>query len=209
MKKNKKFSIDYTWSDDTHHTPSIVSNIQKLLTGINTKKLDHLDLGCGNGFITKKIYHFFDTSLGIDLSQDGIKFARKKLKSKQISFKHQSAEQLFKQKKKFGFITSIEVIEHQYDPYKFMKDIEKISKKGAYILITTPFHGYIKNLAISILGKMDPHYGPLWQHGHIKFFSVKTLTQLISLYKFKIIDIKYSGRFYPLSSSMMFLLKRN
>ena len=89
-----------------------------------------------------------------------------------------------------------------------MKEIEKLSKKNGYVLITTPYHGYIKNLVLSLLGLMDNHFTALWTHGHIKFFSIKTLKKLISNYKFDIKEISFSGRFYPLSSSMIFLLKR-
>ena len=70
------------------------------------------------------------------------------------------------------------------------------------------FGGYIKNLVLSLLGLMDNHFTALWTHGHIKFFSIKTLKKLISNYKFDIKEISFSGRFYPLSSSMIFLLKR-
>ena len=30
----------------------------------------------------------------------------------------------------------------------------------------------ISNLLISIFGKFDDHFNPLWEHGHIKFWSV-------------------------------------
>ena len=89
-----------------------------------------------------------------------------------------------------------------------MKNLEQLSKKGGLVVITTPYHGYFKNLALSVLGAMDNHFTALWRHGHIKFFSIKTLKKLISFYKFEIIDIKFSGRFYPLSSSMIFILKK-
>jgi hypothetical protein len=41
--------------------------------------------------------------------------------------------------------------------------------------IMTPCHGYFKNLLLALTGKLDAHHDPLWDHGHIKFWSVPTL----------------------------------
>jgi len=200
--------IDYDW-DDEHHTPKIIDSINKLLNQKKFKKLNHLDVGCGNGALTIKFKKFFKTTLGIDLSKKGIFFA-KKYENKNLKFKYIGLNQLIKKKKKFKFVTSIEVIEHQYDPLKFLKELNSITSKNGYILISTPFHGYIKNLIISLLNLNDRHYTALWKHGHIKFFSIKTFKQLIKIskLKLKIENIQFSGRFYPFSHSMLFLLKK-
>lgn len=205
----KKISSTYHWSDENVHTPSISKDLKKIFLERNFSNFVHLDVGCGNGYITKIINKFFKKTLGIDLSNDGIKLAKKTAKNvKNLKFSNISPEKLIKKRIKFDVITAIEVIEHQYDPFKFMSDIEKLCKKKGYVLITTPYHGYVKNLVLSLLGLMDNHFTVLWPHGHIKFFSIKTLKKLISYYKFEIEEISFSGRFYPLSSSMIFLLKR-
>jgi 2-polyprenyl-6-hydroxyphenyl methylase/3-demethylubiquinone-9 3-methyltransferase len=45
--------------------------------------------------------------------------------------------------------------------------------------LSTPYHGYLKNLALAVSGKMDSHFGALWYGGHVKFFSIKTLQKLL------------------------------
>ena len=82
----------------------------------------------------------------------------------------------------------------------------KILENDGKLLISTPYHGYIKNLLISLLGKTDFHFNPLWRHGHIKFFSIKTLSELLKKCNLKVINKKFSGRFYPISNSMIFLI---
>jgi 2-polyprenyl-6-hydroxyphenyl methylase/3-demethylubiquinone-9 3-methyltransferase len=207
--KKKVTNSTYHWSDENVHTPSISKDLANILSKKNFQNLEHLDIGCGNGFITKIINKFFKKTTGIDLSSEGIKLAKKKSKKiKDLNFLNIHPKKLIKKKIKYDVITAIEVIEHQYDPFKFMSDIEKLSKKKGYVLITTPYHGYIKNLVLSILGLMDSHFTALWTHGHIKFFSIKSLKKLISNYQFDIEEISFSGRFYPLSSSMIFLLRR-
>ena len=207
--KNMLTKLDYEWNNDNHHTPKIEHDLSKLLNNPNYKSLNHIDVGCGNGALTIKFCKFFNKSLGIDLSEDGIKFA-KKYENEKIKFKNESLENLIKNEEKFDFVTAIEVIEHQYDPMDFIIKLSKITNKNGYIIISTPYHGYFKNLLISLLNLNDKHYTVLWKHGHIKFFSVKTFKKLIFSSKapLEILKIRYSGRFYPLSNSMIFLLKK-
>jgi 2-polyprenyl-6-hydroxyphenyl methylase/3-demethylubiquinone-9 3-methyltransferase len=51
---------------------------------------------------------------------------------------------------------------------------------GGLAIVSTPYHGYFKNLAMAITGKLDAHFTALWDHGHIKFWSMKTLCSLFS-----------------------------
>jgi hypothetical protein len=39
--------------------------------------------------------------------------------------------------------------------------------------VSTPYHGYHKNLGLALSGKMDAHFTALWEGGHIKFFSIR------------------------------------
>ena len=50
---------------------------------------------------------------------------------------------------------------------------------------------------------MDAHFTALWDHGHIKFWSYKTLTILLEEAGFT--DVKFSrvGRIAPLAKSMI------
>ena len=182
----------------------------KILNNPLYKSLNHIDVGCGNGALTINFYKYFNKSIGIDLSGEGIEYA-KKFENEKIKFEHENIENLINNKKKFDFVTAIEVIEHQYDPLDFVEKLNQITNQKGYILISTPFHGYFKNLLISLLNLNDKHYTVLWKHGHIKFFPVKTFKELIKLSKtnLEIEKINYSGRLYPLSNSMIFLLKKN
>jgi hypothetical protein len=51
-------------------------------------------------------------------------------------------------------------------------------RPGGRFVCTTPYHGYLKNLAIAVAGKWDSHASPLWDGGHIKLFSRHTLQRL-------------------------------
>ena len=137
---NIKNSIDYTWKDDEYETPGISKDLKNILEKINNlDKLSYLDVGCGNGSITKKISFFFNNATGIDLSQAGIEQAKKENKEN-INFLHTSLEETIEQKKKFDFVSAIEVIEHQYDPFLFIEQLSKVTEDNGYVIISTPYH---------------------------------------------------------------------
>src|SRR5690606_10377856 len=98
---------------------------------------------------------------------------------------------------KFDTLISTEVIEHLYDPKGFIRFCKNILMQngGGEIIITTPYHGYFKNLLIALAGKWDEHVNPLWDGGHVKFWSKKTLSRLLSDEGFTVTDFVGCGRF--------------
>jgi 2-polyprenyl-6-hydroxyphenyl methylase/3-demethylubiquinone-9 3-methyltransferase len=204
---NKNFDYDWVNNNTSHHS-YLIKSIKNILKKIETTNIELLDVGCGNGVLTSQISKFFKYTTGIDLSETGIKIAQK-LKIDKCTFQKASIEDLIKSKKKYKFISSFEVIEHQYLPDDFLDKINQLLDDNGFFLLSTPYNGYIKNLIISILNKNDWHYNPLWRHGHIKFFSLKTLTKILESSNFKIINKNFSGRFYPVSCSMIFLNQKN
>jgi hypothetical protein len=79
---------------------------------------------------------------------------------------------------------------------------------GGVGLLSTPYHGYWKNLALAVAGKWDRHLTALWQGGHVKFFSVNTLGALLSEVGFKDIRFVHVGRIPPLAKSMIAIVRK-
>lgn len=80
--------------------------------------------------------------------------------------------------------------------------------RGGEAVVSTPYHGFIKNLAMAVTGKMDSHFTALWDHGHIKFWSIKTLTHLLEEAGFREIKFHRVGRFPALAKSMIAVAKK-
>ena len=78
---------------------------------------------------------------------------------------------------------------------------------GGELIITTPYHGYLKNLTLSILNKWDSHMDPLWLGGHIKLWSKKTLTQALRNAGFEVVNFIGCGRVPYFWKSMMIKAK--
>src|SRR5262249_18747619 len=88
----------------------------------------------------------------------------------------------------------IEVIEHVYAPRLLAATLFRALKPGGKLILSTPYHGYLKNLAVIASGRFDQHFNPLWDHGHIKFFSMETLDQILREGGFRGIKIRGIGR---------------
>ena len=76
-------------------------------------------------------------------------------------------------------------------------------RRGGEIIISTPYHGYLKNLALALSGKLDAHFTALWDGGHIKFFSRNTLETLLVESGFEVTDFIGAGRWPYLWKSML------
>lgn len=71
------------------------------------------------------------------------------------------------------------------------------------MIISTPYHGYVKNLVLAVTGKLDNHFSALWDGGHIKFWSKKTLYRLLQEQDFEIEFFLGVGRLPLLWKSML------
>jgi len=94
----------------------------------------------------------------------------------------------------FDIVVSTEVVEHLYSPREYARGCFQALKPGGRFICTTPYHGYGKNLALSLLGKWDAHANPLWDGGHIKLWSRNTLTNLLTETGFRNIQFRGAGR---------------
>jgi SAM-dependent methyltransferase len=80
---------------------------------------------------------------------------------------------------KFDLVTSNDVIEHLYEPRVLVRFSKAHLNPGGRIVCGTPDYGnYLRNLLLSASNRWDVHHTSLWDGGHIKFFSQRTLGRL-------------------------------
>jgi 2-polyprenyl-3-methyl-5-hydroxy-6-metoxy-1,4-benzoquinol methylase len=163
-----------------------------------------LDVGCGNGFVAGEFLRRGFRVVGIDLSRQGIEIARQT--HPQGRFEVLAAgENLLEQldESPFDIVLSTEVIEHLYSPWDYARGCFEALKPGGRFICSTPYHGYLKNFALSALNKWDTHANPLWDGGHIKFLSRRTFTRLLTETGFVNIQFRGAGRIPWLWMSMI------
>lgn len=166
-----------------------------------------LDFGCGNGEIIGEMKKINPNAqyIGLDVSHTALQEAKKK--NPQNSFFQISDGGEFPiPDDSIDFVFSSEVIEHVYDTENAIKEISRVLKPRGIVLMTTPFHGFLKNLSITSLN-FDKHFNPIGSH--VRFFSKKTLSALFLKFGLAPKKYEYYGRFYPFSHSIVLIAEKN
>jgi 2-polyprenyl-6-hydroxyphenyl methylase/3-demethylubiquinone-9 3-methyltransferase len=199
----------YRWHDANHTCahdyvlPYVTASLEKLQ--VPEKRL--FDLGCGNGSVAHMLTQIGWEVTGVDPSVDGIAQAKRRYPSLRLE-QGSAYDDLAARYGFFPIVLSLEVVEHVYNPRKYAATLFSLIEPGGTAVVSTPYHGYFKNLALAVTGRMDDHFTALWDHGHIKFWSVKTLTALLREAGFVNFRVRRVGRFPALAKSMIILADR-
>lgn len=166
-----------------------------------------MDFGCGNGGAAGALRRLGYDVIGVDASRSGIEVARGAHPG--CRFEVASVyDDLAAEFGQFPLVVSLEVIEHLYSPKRFGETLWDLLEPGGVGVISTPFHGYWKNLALALTNAFDAHFSPQWEGGHIKFWSERTLGAFLARQGF--VDLKFirAGRIPPLAKSMVVSFRR-
>jgi 2-polyprenyl-6-hydroxyphenyl methylase/3-demethylubiquinone-9 3-methyltransferase len=197
---------DYGWSGDGPHTDSYLHqplwSLLRQLAPAAPRRV--LDLGCGNGFLASKLQQCGYAVVGVDPSPSGIAASSQRCPG--LVF-HQAtatpAEIEALALGPFDLVVSTEVVEHCYAPREWAAAAFTSLRPGGLLIASTPYHGYLKNLALAAAGKLDAHFTALWDGGHIKFWSRRTLTALLQEAGFEVVAFRGAGRLPWLWKSML------
>ena len=181
--------------------------IKSIIEGREWPERRAFDLGCGNGATCGMLSGLGFNVTGVDPSESGIAQAR-------IAFPDvhthvgSAYDNLAATYGIFPLVVSLEVIEHCFEPRAFTKTFLSLMAPGGVGLISTPYHSYLKNLALAISGRMESHFTTLWDGGHVKFFSVNTLGRLLKESGAKHVSFMRVGRVPILAKSMVAVVQK-
>jgi len=147
-----------------------------------------LDAGSGFGLLTEQLAEHWRV-VGIEIAADRVQQARARLP--QVAFLEADLSKPIALGEPYDAIVSVEVIEHVFAPRAFAANLFEALKPGGRLVITTPYNGYLKNVAVAVTGHFDRHVNPLFEGGHIKFWSRATLTTLLMRAGF--VDVRFYG----------------
>ena len=162
-----------------------------------------LDLGCGNGALTAALHDDGFTMTGMDVSESGLAIAAQSFP--EIPFEHAEMANPLPERfhQAFDAVIAVEVIEHLLLPRRLFERAKEALRPGGVFIVTTPYHGYLKNLALALTNHCDTHWHPLRDYGHVKFFSRATLTQLFEEQGLRVERFTRAGRVPALAKSMI------
>jgi 2-polyprenyl-3-methyl-5-hydroxy-6-metoxy-1,4-benzoquinol methylase len=196
-------ACDYAYdsAQESHMHRHFVPPILRRLRG--RQGLRVLDLGCGNGALCRYLYEAGHEVVGFDVSAPGIAVAKKAYPNIRFEVSGVYDEPPSDLIGTFDVVISTEVVEHLYFPRELPRQVKRLLKPGGEALITTPYHGYLKNLVLCLLNKWDSHHDVFWDHGHIKFWSRATLEKLFVEEDFQFQSFEGLGRLPYLWMTML------
>lgn len=165
------------------------------------------EIGSGNGATANMLASRGYRVTGIDPAVDGVEIARKSFPTATFHL-GTTSDDLAGTYGTFPIVVSLEVIEHCYSIKAYLETMFRLIEPGGLGIVSAPFHGYWKNLALSLADKWDSHHDPLWEGGHIKFFSEKTLTRALENAGFVNIGFRRAGRIPVVAKSTIAIFRR-
>jgi len=158
-----------------------------------------LDVGCGRGRCSAALAEAGYRTVGIDISERAIAEARAAVPGGEFHVQDIASPLPFPSAS-FGAAFMTDVIEHVFDPRFIVQEICRVLGPGGQLLISTPYHGLVKNVMIALF-RFDRHFDP--QGPHIRFFSRNTLTNLLREAGFRSFKYFYLGRVFPVSQNLV------
>lgn len=196
-------ATNFGWqSADAHaHQSMVLPAVLRLLPPPPARLLD---LGCGNGWLSERYRQAGYTVTACDRSTDGLALGRQAYPL--VEFLERDVYEDLGGP--YDAVTSSEVIEHLFAPARMLARVHAALKPGGTLVLTTPYHGWLKNLAIAATGKFDSHVDVAFEGGHIKFFSRASLAKMLRQAGFDDIRFAGTGRVPGLWKSMVMAARR-
>lgn len=152
-----------------------------------------LDLGCGTGVFSSIIACAGYPVVGVDVEEEAVAHAVRG--APQLDFRLLNDNGTIPAADGyFGAVWSSEVVEHVFDIKRHVTEVNRVLKPGGIYIITTPYHGIVKNLLISLL-RFSRHFNPMGQH--IRFFDKAGLMRYLRYGGFEFVSARGLGRIWP------------
>lgn len=168
-----------------------------------------LDVGCGNGIISRHLGRAGFNVVGIDVSEKTIEKAKAATDLPNVTFMTKSAEQLIAEGEQYDAVICSEVLEHLNDPAALLQVLYASLAKNGKLIVTVPNgKGPRETFVTKPVLNMRSKNNWLWKSvvkiktslgykgttvqsaadnlDHVQFFSKKDLEKLSSKNKFKI-----------------------
>ncbi len=160
------------------------ADLDSLLLPLKREVKTALEIGCGEGFVTKHIHDLGFRVIGADISDEALRIAKKMFP--EIEFLNIDIYEVDKFGK-WDLIVCCEVLEHLNEPERALKVMKKASN---YMLISVPNEPFFRIANLCRL-KYLKHLGNT--PGHINHWTMISFRRFLKQFNFKEIKFKTSS----------------
>lgn len=159
----------------------------------------YLDVGCGTGSLLLAGKNKFTELYGTDIANQ--RFIETEDLTN-IHFKVSNINNgLAYEDCFFDAVTCVAVLEHLFDPYSAIREINRVLKDEGILILEVPNIAWLPHRLCLLFGKLpltgmpfnSPEHG--WDGGHLHYFTMYSLIELLEYSGFEILEKKTSGIF--------------
>ncbi len=130
-----------------------------------------LDLGCGAGRFVAALRAAGVDAVGVELAEAALERARRNVPGADLRLLEDDGS-IPLEHGSVDLVWCSEVLEHVADGAHLLQEARRVLRTGGRVLVTVPYHGRAKNLAIA-LARFEAHFDPQGQH--LRFFTRRSL----------------------------------
>jgi SAM-dependent methyltransferase len=164
-----------------------------------------LDLGCGAGRFVGALRDAGADPVGVEVAQAALDRAAVNVPGADLRLLGEDGS-IPLEHGTVDLVWCSEVLEHVADGAHLLQEARRVLRRGGRALVTVPFHGRAKNVAIA-LGRFDTHFDPQGQH--LRFFTRSSLAAALDAAGFEAIRIGTAGGPLLLRESLVARATRN
>jgi SAM-dependent methyltransferase len=148
-----------------------------------------LDLGCGAGRFVTALADHGAHPIGVEIADAALRRARANAPTADLRLADPE-QALPLDDGEIDLVWCSEVLEHVADTAHALSEIRRVLHTGGRLLLTTPYHGRVRNAAIA-LARWETHLDPLGQH--LRFYTRRSLRDALEAFAFDDIRIATTG----------------
>ena len=215
MKFKQFYESDWSAKDDDYHSQEMntfadsrTRLIEKtwlpLLRGRSPQTVKVLDASCASGGFVRFFKSLMLGVVAIDIAFDATRRTRRSVPGASVAVA--SAEEgLPFRNESFDVVWFGETLAALFDGHNALSEFNRVLKPNGLLVLTTPYHGRLKNLAIALHG-FEKHYYP--DNYRIRFYNKKSLEVALIWSGFAPRYWKGVGGFWPLWQSLFVIAEK-
>jgi len=164
-----------------------------------------LDAGCGDGaFLAFLRQRGFQVS-GLELAKAAAARARRRCPDADIRI-GSLEETLPFDDEHFDALWCADVLGHLFDVHGALAELNRVLKANGFLMLTTAYHGMLKNLLIALVG-FEGHYNP--DLSHVRFFTQRSLDRCLRRAGFAPVAWRGLGGVWPFWKSLFVVARKS
>jgi len=175
-------------TDYVHRWSSMRGQVRlDLLDRIGTNAKSILEFGCGEAPLGAALKARQRCRVvGVELDRDAAAIARRRIDDVYQGDVREIIEII---KERFDWIIGGDIVEHLDDPWSFLESLRQLSQPGGHLLLSLPNLANASVVADLLQGRFDYVYMGLTCVGHVRFFTKKSIEDLLAMTGWEPVEI--------------------